>query len=221
MTFWLVFALLVLVAATLVVAPLLRRPVDLPPDAGRRRAEMRAHYRDRLAELDREQAAGQLDPQAREQVLAELDANLYDEFQAADASPASASGAPSAPPRLALWLTLVLLPAAAVAIYLSSGEPGAGDIAGAAEVLRLDPNADRARLEVWRDRLSARTVRRPEDAQSWYLLGVSGLQLNSGWRRTGTYPSHRWRSCAASDPASRRVRAPSAGPSPDRSRRWR
>ena len=151
------------------------------PVTGDRRAAMRALYRDRVAEIERETGAGQLDPEIRREVEDELGANLLDEFRHAESpavEPAPAPApAPARGPRAALWVTLAALPLLAVAVYLSAGEPDAAELAGASEVLRLDPEQDRVALERWRDRLAARVARNPEDGQSWYLLGVARLQL--------------------------------------------
>lgn len=148
---------------------------------GDRRAAMRALYRDRVAEIERETGAGQLDPEIRREVEEELGANLLDEFRHAEApDPASAPAAESVrsrAPGLTLWATLAALPLLAVAVYLSVGEPEAAELAGASEVLRLDPEQDRVVLERWRDRLADRVARNPGDGQSWYLLGVARLQL--------------------------------------------
>ena len=143
-----------------------------------RRATMRALYRDRVAELEAESAAGQLDAETRSQVVEELGANLLEEYQVAEsaAARASARGAPARPGR-AVWLLLVLLPLGAIGVYLSAGEPDALELAGAGDVLRLDPETQRPAIEAWRARLDRRVERRPDDGQSWYLLGVSRLQL--------------------------------------------
>jgi cytochrome c-type biogenesis protein CcmH len=145
--------------------------------SGDRGAAMRALYRDRVAEIEREAGAGQLDPELRREVEEELGANLLDEFRQAEATPAGRDSAPRPGPRLALWATVAALPLLAALVYLSVGEPDATDLAGASEVLRLDPAEDRVALERWRDRLARRVARTPGDGQSWYLLGVARLQL--------------------------------------------
>lgn len=180
MTFWLPALLLVLVAAAFAAWPLLRRStrpaVENPlADAD---AMVRALYQDRIEELGSESGAGRLDDETRAEVEAELGANLLAEYQrelaprAADPSPGerSASG-------YAGWLLAALLPLAGLAVYLSVGEPTATEVVGAAVVLQLDPVAQTAELERWRERLGRRVADEPDDAQSWYLLGIARLQL--------------------------------------------
>lgn len=172
--FWLAAAALSILALGFVVWPLARAHARRVRAADRQ-AEMRALYRDRLAELEAEAAAGQLDPETRQQVVDELGANLLAEL------PADEQPSPDAASRLrlrpAVWVLAVLLPVAALAVYLSAGEPAALELAGAARVLDLDPEADRSELEQWRARLARRVERAPTDGDSWYLLGVARLQL--------------------------------------------
>ena len=183
--FYLAAGALVVLALAFAARPLLmtgRKPRRAGQSGGEtregRRAAMRALYRDRVAELESEAAAGQLDQEIRAQVLDELGANLLEEYTSAEAAPAvDAGGSGPARPGIVFWLVLILLPVAAIGVYLSAGEPDALTLAGATEVLGLDPRDDQERIETWRTRLSARVERHPEDGQSWYLLGVSRLQL--------------------------------------------
>ncbi len=63
----------------------------------------------------------------------------------------------------------------APALYLQVGEPDAGLLRNAVDVLQLDPDRDRLELDRWRVLLAERAERLPEDAQSRYLLGRIGL----------------------------------------------
>ena len=177
---WITTGGLLALALAFALWPFLRASrAQVPGDdvTGDRRAAMRALYRDRVAEIERETGAGQLDPEIRQEVEAELGANLLDEFRHADEPGAAAAAPPARGLGGALWATLGVLPLLAVVIYLTVGEPDAVDLAGASEVVRLDPQADRTELERWRDRLTERVARHPDDGQSWYLLGVARLQL--------------------------------------------
>lgn len=196
MSFWLPALVLVFSAAAFVAWPLLRRarrpgPEDPLADPD---VMVRALYQDRVDELAQESGSGRLDDDTRAEVEAELGANLLAEYRsdrrpaAHQADPAGdESTPPSAPgsaPRLAPaaglgpWLLAALLPVFGVVVYLSVGEPTAGAVAGATAVLRLDPAVDRAELERWRQRLERRVAGEPEDRQSWYLLGITRLQLD-------------------------------------------
>lgn len=175
--FYLAAGLLVILALAFALWPLAWAGAAARPRSNRS-AVMRALYRDRVAELEAETAAGQLDAETRSKVVDELSANLLEEYQAAgSAAQPEPAGQSSAGLRRTFWLLLILLPAAGIGVYLSAGEPDAMTLAGASEVLRLDPEADRDRIEGWRGHLARRVEARPEDGQSWYLLGVSRLQL--------------------------------------------
>ncbi len=182
--FWILAAVLVGLAAAFVVGPLLRgRAASASPGSdgsGDRRSLMRALYRDRVTELEAEALAGVVDAAVRAQVEEELGASLLDEYETAtrrDADAPSRPRPPSGGRRAAAWVMLVLLPLAGVGIYLSAGDPTAVDLAGASEVLRLDVREHRQELETWRSRLSRRVKAHPDDAHTWYLLGISRLQL--------------------------------------------
>jgi len=188
MSFWLPAMALVLSAAAFVAWPLLRRarrpgPEDPLADPD---AMVRALYQDRVDELAQESGSGRLDEDTRAEVEAELGANLLAEYRndgrpaARQADPAGDGSTPGSTPAPGLgpWLLAALLPVFGVVVYLSVGEPTAGAVAGATAVLRLDPAVDGAELEQWRERLERRVAAEPEDRQSWYLLGITRLQLD-------------------------------------------
>jgi cytochrome c-type biogenesis protein CcmH len=180
MTFWLVAALFVAVALAFTVRPLLRGGrAGTADDLAGRQSVIRAVYRDRVNELEAETAAGQIDGDLRAQVVEELSASLLDDYAAAESAAGALTAGAPAPPgagRWSAWVMLLALPAAAFVVYLSVGEPDGVELAGASEVLSLNPDTERDRLLMWSDRLERRVARRPEDAQSWYLLGISRLQ---------------------------------------------
>jgi cytochrome c-type biogenesis protein CcmI len=95
MMFWIVATTLLVVALAFTAWPLLRargaRPHD---DLEVRRATISALYRDRVTELEAEAAAGQIDTELRAQVVEELGASLLDDYQAAEAATAGATGSP-------------------------------------------------------------------------------------------------------------------------------
>ena len=178
--FWFVAALLVLAALGFVLLPLLLRRSGSPAVVNRR-AMMRALYRDRLGELEAEAAAGQVDADTRGQVMEELGANLLEEYRVAEAAaahgPEEAGGRParrSADRHLGVGVAVA---GRGVRHLLSVGEPRALDLVGASEVLRARPDTDRASIEHWREPTGAAGGERPEDGQSWFLLGVSRLEL--------------------------------------------
>lgn len=174
--FWLITGVLALLAVGFTAWPFLR---GARAEAGtsNRGEVIRALYKDRLAELEAEAHAGQLDSVTREQVAEELGANLLAEYREQDPAAAQPDRVPRGRLSVAVWLAAILVPGLAIVVYFSAGEPGAGDIAGANAVLELDAQTQRPEIRAWAERLDRRVAARPEDAQSWYLLGVSRLQL--------------------------------------------
>jgi cytochrome c-type biogenesis protein CcmH len=182
MMFWIVATALLAVALAFTVLPLLRvRGARSRDDLDGRKSMISALYRDRVTELEAEAAAGQIDAELRAQVVEELGASLLDDYRAAEVATAGSTGsaaasAPAAGRRWSAWLMALLLPVAALLVYLSVGEPDGMRLAGATEVLRLDPHTERDELLAWSERLTRRVERRPEDSQSGYLLAISLLQ---------------------------------------------
>lgn len=158
--FWLWAALLGLAAAAFAAAPFfLGGRVGIE-----RAATLRALYRQRLDELDDETRSGLLEASERQAMEAELGRALLSDFD--DEEPAAKNS------RSWAWLVAGLAaPLAAVALYLSIGEPDAPMLSGASHVLRLDPAEDRIELDRWRALLGHRVQRREDDAGSWFLLG--------------------------------------------------
>jgi len=177
--FWVIAAGLLLAAALFVVVPFLRRGDRTEPagDPGTSDAVVRALYRDRVAELEAEASAGRLDADVREQVLEELGASLLDDYREFEAAGVGRDRSPHEASAWLGWALAIALPLVGFGVYWVIGEPSADSVAGAAVVLRLDPEQDRAELDDWRARLERRVAREPDDAQSWYLLGSAALQI--------------------------------------------
>jgi len=172
--FWLALTVLLTATTALVLWPLLRASGRgaAQAAAGRQEADIRALYQDRLAELDAEQAAGLVTGDVRQALDEELAASLLRE-------PGVADGAARDPgPRRVLAGVLgVLLPLLSLAAYLAIGEPRGDALRGVEAVFTLDPRSDRAALLDWQQRLEARVADRPEEAQSWYLLGQIDMRF--------------------------------------------
>jgi cytochrome c-type biogenesis protein CcmH len=177
--FWFWAALLVLAGAGFAIWPFLRpRPAAALSPLDQPQAVVRAVYQDRIEELDAEALAGQIDAETRSEVQNELGASLLDDYRTTSARVRPLGGSGRSVRAIAVaGLLAVLLPAASLGVYLTAGQPTAPIVAGAANVLRLDPDADQAELRDWRDRLTRRIARSPDDAQSWFLLGVTRLRL--------------------------------------------
>jgi len=170
--FWILCAVLVMVAVAFVVVPLLRatRREDIGPARAALNAEV---YRDNLQELDRELADGVLSPEQHAIARAELDRRALVEAEVLDASAAAsaaadaaeaASAAPGAsgttPSRRGRWLVsgaFAMVPILTIATYLAIGNPAA-----------LAP-PDRQFLEMV-DSLAERMKTNPGDPEGWLML---------------------------------------------------
>jgi cytochrome c-type biogenesis protein CcmH len=162
MLFWALGGALALLALALVLRPLLARGVARP--VSRREANL-AIYRGQLRELDADLAAGTLAQADYKRAREELEARALEDLDS-EAEPAPVRGA-----RATAALVALGLPAAALAVYLAVGSPGA-----------LAPQVDHGavsaeQIEVMVGRLEARMRENPGDAEGWALLGRSYAML--------------------------------------------
>nr|BAH89717.1 cytochrome c-type biogenesis protein CycH [uncultured bacterium] len=172
--FW--ASLLLAAGALLVWLALHRRQVrqQAGEDAG---ATVAALYQDRLEELRREMSSGRVAPEDRPVLEAELGAALLADV---DGAPSAAGPDSSAPrPALLAGVSAAVLVILSVAVYLLVGDPQAMRLAGADVVFELDPVADKTALTGWRKTLEQRVGRKPDDVESWYLLGHTDLRLGA------------------------------------------
>jgi cytochrome c-type biogenesis protein CcmH len=156
-------------AGLLFLWPRTRTP-DTSTPASRQRV-LTTLYQSRRSELDREIKTGEADADTAQALRTELDASLLDETAVLAEGPATTDSPlePIAPARWPAFTLAVVLPLVAFLIYGEIGNPEAEQLRNAREVLEL-PDGD-ARIDAWLTRLEARLDRRPEEAESWYLLG--------------------------------------------------
>ncbi len=203
--FWILAALLAVLAAVLVLLPLRRGAQGNEQDL---LALNRRVFRERLAELEKDQAEGRLDAATCAELRTELERNLL------TLAPETGAGtARQLSPRLAVGAILVALPLLACAFYYAALAPQGlgewwtlkremgpsvdrllrdGELSGAEEE-RLGI-ANRIRL------LQDRLQRNPGDDRGWLLLGKSYLwvgqvppatvALEHAWRLDPDNPEH-------------------------------
>ena len=178
-------AVLVAGALLFVVPPLLgfgRRSRDAA--ARQRQAEtVLLVLREQLAELEAEHRAGRLDDAAHARARAELEARALDEGVSADA------GADVRPASATAVLTALVVPLAAIGIYLSLGEPGGLDPARTAP-----PSASQFSTEQIAGLVGGlvdRIEKEGGDATAWQMLARSYAMLGdlpgaaNAWSRIG------------------------------------
>ncbi len=175
MILWVVLALMTAAAVAAVLWPLARPAPSQgagPADAAPASANEIAVYRDQLAEVDRDRAAGRIGEAEAAAARLEVSRRL---LAAADKVEAEAAAAPVASRRRAAALASVtLLPLGALGLYLWLGSP---DLPG-------EPFADRAQMPANHQSLAnlltqveQHVARNPEDGRGWEVLAPVYLRL--------------------------------------------
>jgi len=160
MSFWFLIALMTMGAAFAVLWPLGRRTVAL---AG---GEDAAVYRQQIEELERDRSAGLIAPRDADAAKAEIGRRL---LAAAGPEAAPAAAKPSRPRRRIAALTaLILVPAAAVGLYVTLGSPA---LPGAPLAERKAEPLQQRSLQSLVAQVEAHLASNPEDGRGWELLG--------------------------------------------------
>lgn len=166
MTLWFVLALMTAAAIFAVLWPLGRAR------AGRAASGDVAVYRDQLAEISHDREAGLIGEREAEAARIEVSRRLLAAADAAEAAPLPAT--PLRRRRATALVALVLLPVAAVLLYLTLGAPHyAGEIFAARSTT---PPAD-ASIESMVAQIEAHLERNPQDGRGWEVLAPVYMRL--------------------------------------------
>lgn len=159
MLFWILVSCVTALLAVALLAPLLRRSAT----AGGEHAHDVEVYRDQMAEVDRDAAAGLISAEEAENARAEIGRRLLSSADKAsketDASP-KASRHP-----LAQAFIILLLPALGIGLYLYAGSPGVPDAPLAARL--ANPGNDVALLLA---KAENHLIQNPDDGAGWDLV---------------------------------------------------
>lgn len=175
--FWILAAGLALLAALFVVAPLLshRGGGDDTTDPDQAAINL-ALYKQQLAELDMDLAAGKLDRTQYEAARRDLERELLRDtadLGPEDPKPVARVKLPS--PGLTAAALVFAVPATALALYMILGEqqiiPRLELAAGGGAATPQHAGADGMSLEVLVQRLEERLAQAPEDGEGWTMLG--------------------------------------------------
>jgi cytochrome c-type biogenesis protein CcmH len=165
MTLWFVLALMTAAAMLAVLWPLARHDRDM------RSGSDLAVYRDQLAEIQRDRAAGRIGDNEAEAAQVEVSRRL---LAAADAEAARARPAPAPTAtrhrRAAAMAALVALPLCSAGIYLAIGSPSLPDQPLAAR------NKDQS-IESLVVQVESHLARNPEDGRGWEVVAPIYLRL--------------------------------------------
>ncbi len=162
--FWILAALMTLVALAFVLVPLLRPGIAAGPSA--REANL-AVFRGQRREIDADIASGILPAGAREEALRDLVDRAQD-----DIPETARADARRDKPWLAAAAVIVALPALAVGTYLVVGNPAAAD-----PQMRAKADPDERQIMAMVESLAAKVRERPDDARGWALLARSMAAL--------------------------------------------
>lgn len=165
LVFWILAALMIVVALAFVLVPLLRARGSAGPTE--HEANL-AVLRGQRGEIEADVASGVLPREAREEALAELVTRAEADLAAEAAVPASASRRPL----IAAGIVALALPAAAIALYATLGTPAALD-AMAIAAKGGDPHVSDKEMAAMVEALAAKVKSRPDDATGWALLARS------------------------------------------------
>lgn len=176
-SFWILAAGLTALALLFVVPPLLNREVTAP-DIDQDDLNL-ALFREQLADLERDLAAGNLDQAQYDAARHDLERELLADV---DDRPAKASRSQGS--RWVAILAALVVPAGAVTLYLQLGEAEIIPRLQATAARQTDNNAhaagaarDRQSVEALVQKLATRMEQEPDDLQGWLMLGRSYFSL--------------------------------------------
>lgn len=165
MLIWVLFAGLTAVAVLIVLAPLARGGTAAAEDGDL------AVYRDQLAELDRDRAAGLVPEAEAEAARAEISRRL---LRAARRSEAMAATPPGRLARIVTIVAVVLVPVFSVGGYLLIGRP---DLPDAPLAGRLAGGAEGQSIEALVVRVEAHLAKNPDDARGWEVIAPVYMRI--------------------------------------------
>jgi cytochrome c-type biogenesis protein CcmH len=174
MLLWIAFALLTAAVLAWVLAPLAQSaPVgDAPASA---EAGARAVYRDQLAEIEAERAAGLIGAAEAEAARIEVSRRL---LASAAGAEAALAGAPAALARVRhqriVLATAAAVPLLTLGLYLAHGSPGMS--AGALSA-RTDAEREGAKLALMVAKVEERLRAAPGDGKGWEVIAPVYLKL--------------------------------------------
>jgi cytochrome c-type biogenesis protein CcmH len=166
--FWVIAALLVGLALAFLVTPLVRNRAA-SGGSGSRAAANLAVFRDQLAELDADLAAGSIDREQWVAARGDLQRGL---LEAVDAPPGNAA-APAKRSKAAAIAVAVAVPLISVSLYLGLGNPQGLEPAKENGVQGAPHQLTREQIDAMVARLAQRLESNPDDGEGWVVLARS------------------------------------------------
>ncbi len=163
MLFWVIIAVLTFAALLVILLPLGRSAGKLP-DAIDFDREL---YKSRVREIERDRDLGRITPEAAEAALAEEGRKLIALAENQSSIGTAQETAPKTRYRVAMAISIVLIPAIALSTYLYLGQPGMPDQSLAS---RTTEQPEMNSIEQLVERAEAHLANNPDDAQGWAVL---------------------------------------------------
>ncbi|MEQ8396626.1 c-type cytochrome biogenesis protein CcmI [Thalassobaculum sp.] len=180
MMLWLIIGILLLAVVLALLVPLVRNQ----PAAVDRSEHGFEVLRDQLAEVERDRAAGRLEPESADAARLEIERRMLDAAENRDAATGADGNSVATERRrrmLAAALVLLAVPVGSTALYLQRGQPGLPDAplaSRSAERVRMAEVAEsRLGLTEMAANLERRLADQPGDVDGWMLLGRTRLTL--------------------------------------------
>ncbi|WP_456412657.1 c-type cytochrome biogenesis protein CcmI [Thiolapillus sp.] len=176
MTFWIIVALMLGLGIAVLAFEFLRKRPDLTSN---QREQNLLLAKEKLAELDQEKAAGNIDEETYAQAKEELETGLLEDTEVeevvARVQPASA--------RLAAVAVALLVPVLSVGIYMKLGSPQYVERSGTPTPGMQNPHAmnndgKTPTMEELLRGLEERVQQTPDDAEGWFMLGRVYQSMN-------------------------------------------
>ncbi len=177
-TFWLISAVLIILALAFVVAPLFFHHSGRRAELDLRNQNLLA-YRSRMAELDREFEAGAMDEESYRQLKEELAGSMLDDVPDADrgvlGSPVQVKGGKSTV--AVILLSLVVVPAAAVFLYQQWGALDDVEQFRAMQEMMAEDGDRLGQMQELTAQLRERLEENPGNTDGWAMLGRTYMRL--------------------------------------------
>ena len=178
--FWVVCALMIVVALAFVLPPALQRANESDVKTGEARKQANiAIYRDQLTELEADLRNGIVSEEQYAQDREEIERRLLEDTATARAEKASTTPVSA---KNTAYLLGIGLPLVAIVFYLKVGQPALIDTPGPAGVpsaastapsTSAPPDRSQAQIEANVAKLAQRLESNPNDAQGWTMLARS------------------------------------------------
>ena len=188
--FWIINAILILIAIAFVL-PVLLRKSDLLQDGSRDQNIFIA--KEQLKELETRFEKGEIDQVAYQSTRDEIEQSLFSDVEGGDLVSQHGSKKPSV---VASILIALLIPVIAVSVYLKVGNPtftsniDSKKAAASALKDRVPRNADGTPdIDTMVTRLQKKMDKNPDNAKGWYMLGRSYMVLKRYPEATKSFES--------------------------------